>query len=510
MTKLLEEQRESWGSRAAFVLAAIGSAVGLGNVWRFPYVVYTNGGGAFLIPYVVAIAVVGVPMLIMEFSLGHYTQLAAPGAFREISKKTEFVGWWPIALSFIIVCYYAVVIAWCLNYFFFSFQNEVPWAGQAETFFNEQYLQNNHSHKLGGIRLPIVVSLFAVWIGMYFCIFRGVRWIGKIVLWAVPLPLLMLLILAIRGLTLDGAVAGLEYYLEPDFSVLKDVVVWRKAFGQVFFSMTVAFGVMITYASFMHRKSDINNNALIVALSNAGTSFLAGIAVFTIMGTYALTRNLQVPEVLDKSEGAGLAFVAFPTALCHLPATRLFSAVFFAALVLLGINSAFSITESVLASICDKSDWPRKWVLPVMSVLGFTVGIIFTTQGGISWLSTIDDFVNGTWGILLVGLFECIVIAWLYDVGVLRRHANVRSDWRLGIWWEYMLKFVIPCVLGALFVWSFYEDITSSDGFIRDNKGDFIWPKVVGLTVMGSAFIAAVILSKLHTTTANESGAQNA
>jgi len=497
MAELLEEQRENWGTRGGFILAAVGSAVGLGNIWRFPYEAYTNGGGAFLIPYIIAMVLVGIPLLIMEFSLGHFTQLAAPGAFKEISKKTEFVGWWPILLSFIIVCYYSVVLAWCLNYLIFSFKQVIPWAADAKGFFFGDYLQFNETHKLGQIRPSIVLALLAVWLGMYFCIFRGVRWVSKIVLWTVPIPWLMLFILMIRGLTLEGAIHGLEYYLEPDWSALKNVVVWRHAFGQVFFSMTVAFGVMITYASFLHRKSDINNNALIVGIADLATSFMAGIAVFATMGALALKENVPVQDVLSESQGIGLAFVAFPTALSHLPATRFFSIIFFTALILLGIDSAFSITESVLASICDKSRWPRKVVLPAMSIVGFALGIIFTTEGGLSWLGTIDGFVNGTWGIVLVGLIECLVVGWLYDINILRRHANARSDWKIGPWWEWLIKFVIPAILGTLFIWSLYDDFASGKGFVVGADGRLLWPNVIGLGLMGIAFVTAVTLGRI-------------
>lgn len=497
MPELLEEQRESWGSRTGFVMAAIGSAVGLGNIWRFPYEAYSNGGGAFLIPYLIAVVVVGIPLLIMEFSLGHYTQLAAPGAFREVSRKTEFVGWWPILLSAVIVCYYSVVLAWCLNYLAFSFKSVAPWSGGAKDFFFNGYLRSNGTHVLGGVRPVIVLSLLAIWTAMYFSIFRGVKWIGKVSLWVVPLPLLMLFILMLRGLTLDGAVGGLEYYLEPDFSALKNVIVWRRAFGQVFFSMTVAFGVMITYASFLHRKSDINNNALIVGIANTATSFIAGIAVFTTMGALAFRENKAVGDILAGSEGIGLAFVAFPTALSHLPATQFFSVVFFTALVMLGLSSAFSITETVLASVCDKSRWSRKTVLISMSVAGFAIGVVFTTEGGLSWLGTIDGFVNGTWGILLVGLIECLAIGWVYNVHILRRHANARSDWEIGIWWEWLIKFVIPLILGGLFLWSLYEDVTSEDGFLVDNGGSLIWPNIVGLALMMLILIGAVVLSRI-------------
>jgi len=499
MAELLE-RKENWGSRSGFVLAAIGSAVGLGNIWRFPYESYSNGGAAFLVPYLIAMLVVGIPLLIMEFSLGHFTQLAAPGAFRQVSKHTEFVGWWPIVLCCIIVCYYSIILAWCFNYLVFSFYQVVPWAENAKTFFFDEYLKFNNSFSLGNIRWSIVISLFVVWVAMYFSIFRGIGWIGKMAIWVVPLPCLMVLILTIRGLTLEGAVNGLEYYLEPNWESLKNVVVWRHAFGQVFFSMTVAFGVMITYASFLHRKSDINNNALIVGISNFAVSFIAGIAVFTTMGSLAVKQGVEISQVLDKSQGPGLAFVAFPAALSNLPATQFFSVLFFTALILLGLSSAFSMTESILASLCDKTGWSSKWVLLALSVVGFGFGIFFSTEGGLSWLGAIDNFVNGTWGIVLVGLVESIAIGWFYKLHVLRRHANARSDWQIGLWWEWLIKYIIPLILGSLFIWSLCDDFTKEGGFLLNDNGQAIWPNIVGLTLMAGAFITAVILSMVGRT----------
>ncbi len=369
------DSRENWGSRTGFVLAAIGSAVGLGNVWRFPHECYSNGGSAFLIPYIIAMIVIGIPLLIMEFSLGHLTQQAAPNAFRQVGKKWEFVGWWPIVLSFIIVTYYAIVLAWALNYLIYSFYPQLPWvdpenADAAQKFFFDDYLQFNGTYALGGVRWPILGALAAIWALMFLCIFRGVKIVSKIVLWTVPIPWLMLIVLTIRGLTLEGAIQGLEYYLEPNWEVLKEPHIWRAAFGQVFFSMTIAFGVMITYASFLHRKSDINNNALIIGLADLGTSFIAGIAVFATMGALALKTNQPVDEVLAGSKSIGLAFVAFPKALGALGWSNFFSVIFFIALLLLGIDSAFSITEAALASMIDKTGWKRVSVLAVMSIVG--------------------------------------------------------------------------------------------------------------------------------------------
>ncbi|OPX21766.1 MAG: hypothetical protein B1H04_06105, partial [Planctomycetales bacterium 4484_123] len=375
MTDLLEEQRENWGSRAAFVLAAIGSAVGLGNLWGFPYKLYKYGGGAFLIPYILAMVIIGVPVLILELSLGHMTQRAAPEAFRRVGRRKEAVGWWGILLSFVIITYYPVILAWCLSFFWYAIEGiiwhggELPWARTvdgAANFFLYDYArmwragQAEHSWQLGSMGPHIVLSLAAVWVMMFLCIFRGVRVVSKVVMWTVPLPWLMLMILTIRGLTLEGATTGLAYYLNPDWSQLLKPTTWRFAFGQVFFSMSLAFGVMVTYASFLHRKSDINNNAAVVGLGDLGTSFIAGIAVFATLGAMSVAAKLPVNKLIGSETGTvGLSFIAFPYALAQLPHSAWFAAVFFFALITLGIDSAFSITESVLASVVDKTGWNR-------------------------------------------------------------------------------------------------------------------------------------------------------
>ena len=488
--------RETWGSRSGFILAAVGSAVGLGNVWRFPYEAYKNGGGAFLVPYIVAMVVIGLPLLIMEFALGHLTQQAAPNAFKRVGKRWEFVGWWPIILSFVIVTYYAAVLGWCFNYLLYSFSDPLPWAGDANKFFFDEYLQNTGSLELGGLRWPIVGGLAAVWTLMYLCIFKGVKLVGKIVLWTVPIPWLMLLILLVRGLTLEGAVSGLEYYLEPKWSVLQDPKIWRAAFGQVFFSMTIGFGVMVTYASFLHRKSDLNNNAMIIGLADLATSFVAGLAVFATMGAVAAQTNTPVAEVLEGSKSVGLAFVAFPAALSQLPWPHLFSMLFFIALLLLGIDSAFSITEAALASLLDKTGWRRTTVLTVMSVFGFGVGLVFATRGGINWLGTVDGFVNdGTWGIMFLGLIECLVLGWVFDIRRLREHANHHSDWTLGVWWEWSIRIVVPSILGALFVWNLTSDIKKEGGFLVGANGELIARNLVGICVLAAVVLLAVILA---------------
>ena len=506
-----EEQRESWGTRGGFVLAAVGSAVGLGNLWRFPYELYDHGGGAFLIPYIIAVFIIGVPMLILEFSLGHFTQRAAPDAFAHGHKRFEFVGWWTTLLGFVIISFYAVILAYCFSFMWFSIKGifaggELPWAGEglegvkkAEEFFFHTYLGHKEDIALGSIRWNIFWPLVITWVVMYLCIFRGVRLVGKIVWLTVPLPWLMLLILTVRGLTLEGSIQGLAYYLNPTWSELAKATTWRFAFSQAFFSLSLAFGgVMITYASFLHRRSDLNNNAAIIALADFGTSFVAGLAVFATLGAMAfVTQQAGHPVAVENvaKGGPSLAFVAFPYALAQLPYSAWFSFVFFFALVTLGIDSGFSITESVLASVVDKTGWKRSIVLPVISMIGLGTGIIYITEGGLNWLWVIGDFIDGTWGLAFLGLAECMVLGWLWKIDRLRRHANDRSDWSLGKWWDYLIRICIPVILCALFMWSLFGDFTKEGGFLRDPAGEWILPDCLGMSIMILVPVVGVLVS---------------
>ncbi len=471
------QPRETWNTRGAFVLAAIGSAVGLGNLWGFPYKLYTYGGGAFLIPYFIAMAVMGIPMLIMEFSVGHWAQTAAPGAFAKVMKKHRFVGWWLVAVAFIIIMYYAVILGYCVHYLTVSVvgltDGILPWTAKhpdiAQNYFLKSVVAAGDGFKLGPLAGKVVIGTVVSWILIYVCLFRGVKWVGKVVLLTVPLPWIMLMILTMRGLTLEGAISGLEFYLEPRWAKLLEADTWRWAFGQVFFSMSLGFAVMLSYASFLHRKSDLNNNALIIGLGDLGTSFIAGIAVFSMLGGMAhaaagITGEVTAVSDLVPSGTVGLSFMVFPYGLTQLPAAAFFSCVFFLALLTLGIDSAFSIVEACLASVCDsKPKWPRAIVLPIICGVGLLSGLVFTCKGGgLNLLALTDGLVNGPFGILILALAECLVVGWAWRGKFLRKmrdHANERSDWTLHGWWEVTIKYVAPTFLMVLIVWSVSEMI---------------------------------------------------
>jgi len=453
-------KREHWNTRFAFIMAAIGSAVGLGNVWRFPYICYENGGGAFLIPFFVAIFTAGIPLLILEFSVGHWARGAPPKAFAKIGKKWEWAGWLTVLMPFIVATYYVVIMAWCFSYMIYSF--DLRWGAQAESFFANFLGDTGSPLILGGISLPVLLGLIVVWFSIFFILYKGVKRIGKIVALTVPIPTILLIILTIRGLTLPGAMEGISYYLAPNFSKLLDANVWLAAYAQVFFSFSLAQGIMITYASFLKKKSDLTNNAFIIALADAGTSFLAGFAVFSVVGYLAVSQGIGIDTLGSQIAGPNLTFITYPTAISLLPfAAAFFGMIFFIALLTFGIDSAFSMIEPMSASVNSKWKISKAKATAIMCTLGFFISLIFATGGGLYLLGIIDHFI-ANFGLVTIGLLECLIFGWMFKIYRLREHANETSDILLGRWWDILIKFIIPGILTTLLVVSIVNNVINN------------------------------------------------
>ena len=458
------EDRDRWSSRAAFVMASIGSAVGLGNVWRFPYMVYDNGGGAFLIPYFIALMTTGIPLLMVEFNIGIKMQKGPAFALDKIRRGAGFIGWFALLVSFVIVSYYSVVISWVWNYIYYSFT--VAWTGHAKEFFFGHVLDVSGSiANTGGIVWPVFAGLLLTWVLIYFIIFKGLGVIGKVVSWTVPLPFILLFVLLIRGITLKGAVTGLNFYLDPDFSVLLNPRVWLAAYGQIFFSLSLGFGVMIAYASYMARHSDISGNAFVTALTNSGISFFAGFVVFSTLGYLAQALGQPVSEVAGS--GVGLAFVIFPTAISRLPGGTvihaIFALIFFVTLINLAINSAFSLVEAIVTGLKDIVSAKRETITFYVCLAGLTAGLIFCTRSGLYWLDIVDHWANN-FGAIIVGLMEAVLIGWIYNPEEFRADINKYSDIHVGRWWTVCIKWITPIIIITSVNLSFYSELKSSYG----------------------------------------------
>ncbi len=450
--------RQYWSSRTAFLLAAIGSAVGLGNLWRFPFIAYKNGGGAFLVPYFVALLTAGIPLLLAEYAFGARSKSGAPHAMRNISPRVEWVGWWAILTGFVILTYYMAVMAWSWFYMFKSFS--LPWADDAKSYFFGNVLQlSDGPMQLGGIVWPLALFALLTWVLIYFITRWGTKSVGAVVKWTVPLPYLLLVILLVHGLMRTGSAEGLIYYLTPTWDILKNPDVWMAAYGQVFFSLSLGFGVMIAYASYLKEKEDLPWQATFAGLSNSATEFFAGFVVFSILGAMAAATNVNVTDVV--AGGPGLAFVAFPTALAALPFAKFFSFIFFLMLLTLGIDSAFSLLEAASTAIQDR--YPkvkRASVLFWLSLAGFLIGLLFVTKAGLYWLDIVDHWMN-SYGLVGVGLAETLILVFLLGTKKLKEELNAHTIRPVGLLWELSLWFITPVALTITIVLSLRTEFTS-------------------------------------------------
>jgi neurotransmitter:Na+ symporter, NSS family len=450
--------RERWSSRTIFLFAAIGSAVGLGNIWRFPYLTYKFGGGAFLIPYLLALLVIGIPLLILEFALGQKLQKGAVGAFKSISPKLRGIGVAAILAGFIVVIYYAAVMAWSLMFAVNSIGSPLPWAADSEGFFFNDILGiSSGPGDVGGIQWPLFISLAAVWVAIYFCVRKGVKSVGKVVAWTMPLPIIFLVILFFRGITLPGALSGIGYYLRPDFTALLSTEIWIAAISQIFFTLSLAFGIMIAYSSFNKEDQDVRSDSYTTAFVNSAISLFAGFVVFAVLGYMAGVQGVTVDDVA--ASGPGLAFVVFPQALSLMPLAPLFAFLFFVMLLTLGIDSAFSLVEAVNTSIGDTYARPnRKRIAFWVCLVAFLGGIIFTTGAGLYFLDIVDHFVTN-YALVYVGIFEAIAIGWVYGIGNLGGFVNKVSKKKVGKAWEFSIKYLIPVILVFLLISQLLKDI---------------------------------------------------
>jgi len=482
------KQRDQWGTRLGFILAAVGSAIGMGNIWRFPYMVYENGGGAFLIPYFVAVFTAGIPLLILEFGVGQKYAGSTPATFRTLKEKWAWIGWWQILVCFVIACYYVVIIGWSFSYFKFSFN--LGWGEDTAGFFFNEYLHiSKGPFELGGIQWHILAPLAMVWLvcwGVLMCgIKKGIEAANKFFM---PALFFMVILIMARAVTMPGAVDGLNWLFKPDFAKLGDIKVWAAAFGQVFFSLSVGFAIMITYSSYLSDEADINNNAFMTAFINCGFSMLAGIMIFSVLGYMAAQKGVPIQEVVKS--GVSLAFVTIPQAINFMPGATFIGVLFFLSLLFAGVSSMISICEACIAGILEGFKISRKAATTLLCGLGFLVSLVYTTGGGLYVLDIVDHFIN-TYAVLLGGFIEIVLLSWFFRLETIREHVNRTSDFMVGGWWTFCLKFFTSFVLGYMLVMKCVGDITTPyEGYPMAALGAYGWAVVAALPVI------AVILAK--------------
>ena len=481
----VKSTRDTFNSRFVFLMAAIGSAVGLGNIWRFPYVAYENGGGAFLIPYIVALLTAGIPILWFDLAIGHRFRGSTPLAFRRIDKRWESIGWFKVGVNFFIAIYYAAIVAWAAIYMVRSVSK--AWGDDPETFFMSDFLKADPSQTYStSFVWPILIVMILVWI---FCIVTLAtdinKGIGKLTSVFLPILAVMFIILVVRAIFLDGALEGLNAFFTPNWSVLSDPSVWIAAYGQIFFSLSIGFGIMITYASYLKPRTNITNTGMVTAFANSSFELLASIGVFATLGYMAAQQGVPVDEVA--SSGIGLAFIAFPTIINLMPLGGLFGILFFGSLFLAGVTSLISIMEVVFSAVADKFDIPRKkaaiYTGTVMAVLSC---LLFSTSSGLVTLDIMDKFTNNI-GIVFGAICALVVVGWVTGRRrEIEQHLNAVSATRVGTFWQILTFIATP----ALLVYFLGNEIITIiregyEGYAAAQIGLYGW-LVIGLILVAS------------------------
>lgn len=485
------ERREVFSSRMAFLLAAIGSAVGLGNIWRFPYVAYESGGGAFLVPYLLALLTAGIPLLFLDYALGHRYRGAAPLAFRRIKSWAEPVGWIQTGICFFITIYYAAIIAWAALYTVKSLNK--AWGEVPQDYFFKSFLKMDDSQTFSTSIVPqIAVALAVVWIVAILVLAMGVdSGIGRASKIFMPILTVLFLIVVIAALFLPGAGTGLDALFTPRWEALKDPSIWVAAYGQIFFSLSVGFGIMLTYSSYLKPRTNLTGTGLVTGFANSSFELLAGIGVFAALGFMANQQNVAVDEVV--SSGIGLAFIAFPTIINNMPMGAIFGTLFFGSLTIAGFTSLFSLLEVVVSGVKDKLNLERKTAAIGVGVAMALLSLaLFSTTSGLVTLDIMDKFTNNV-GIVAIALISIVVIDWiLRRIDELALHLNAVSSFKVGTIWRICVVNVTTIVLGYTLLQELISLIEEPYGGYSHTQVLLYGWGVLAVVVLGSFMISVM------------------
>jgi solute carrier family 6 GABA transporter-like protein 1 len=398
-----EDGRDNFNSRSQFVLCAMGGAVGLGNLLRFPSVVFNNYGLQFFVPYAVALFLIGIPILILEITLGQAYRGGCVTAWNNVNHRAKGIGLSMVFNGFSVVGYYVPILAWAMTYFRMSFQSPLPWKGEDTTdFFLYKVVRNidpvvNDSGMKSYPGRGIIGETFGwcvmIWAIVWMCTFKGVGLTGRVIYITMALPLVMIAILAIRSLSLPNASDGFKLYVGMWRSEsLAGPDVWQAAFGQMFFSIGVGFGYFTSYASYNNKFANAVQDAFIIALSNSMIEIISALAVMGVVGFLAINPG-DVPPLSTFSSG----FFYYPEALANMPGSNFFSALFFITLVLLGLTCVFALAEVLVTLICDTDLGKRvpRWVISTsVIIVGCLCSLIYSSEFGFATLDAIDMWVN--------------------------------------------------------------------------------------------------------------------
>ncbi|XP_071963969.1 sodium- and chloride-dependent taurine transporter-like isoform X2 [Antedon mediterranea] len=504
-------ERGTWSGKLDFILSLIGFSVGLGNVWRFPYLCYKNGGGAFLIPYFICLIVGAIPLVFLEIGIGQYTSQAGISCWT-ICPIFKGIGVANMVVVQFVNYYYNVIIAWALFYMFNSFSSVLPWSNcnnewntkyctTVDDFVDagtrnytnryiggEWYNGTVYDGKINGTKLvpaaiefwernvlkihlskgfddpagmnwQMVGCLALAWVIIYFCIWKGVKSTGKVVYFTATFPYIFLTILLIRSVTLEGASVGLEFYLKPNTTLLLESQVWMDAATQTFYSYSIGVGTWCALSSFNKFNHNFWRDCVVFAFVNSGTSIYAGIVIFSVIGFMSVKQGIPVDEVARS--GPGLAFVAYPEGIAQMPVAPLWSFMFFFMILLLGIDSEFVQVEGFVTAMVDlfptylRRGYRKEIFIAIVCFWSFLVGLSMVTYGGMYVFQLFDSYCASGATLLWLAFFEAIAIGWVYGARRFLNHFEEMLGRKVhGYWLTACWVVCTPCFTFGIFIFS--------------------------------------------------------
>ena len=459
---MTETKKQEWNSNLAFMMAMIGSAVGLGNIWRFPNVLYSNGGGSFMIPYIVSLFLLGISFVLVEYAVGFKFKKSIARIMFSVKEKLEPVAWFILLIVFLITTYYVCVVGWDFIYIILSITK--AWGTNPDLYFANNVLHATDSMSgLFTIVPNVLVSVFIIWFLAWMIIKRDLNdGIGKVSQILLPLLCLIVVGIVVFSLTLPGASAGYSQIFTPDWSALTNLDVWLAAFGQIVFSLSLGMAIAMTYASYLPEGSKLVDNAVIVAFSNSGFEVFNSIGIFSILGFMTVSSGIPFNELI--SEGTGLAFVVFPQVFNIMgDAAFIIGPLFFLCILFAGITSVIALLEGVCYSISEKFLIERKKTATVVCIIGFLISCIFATGAGSTILGIFDAYLNN-FALLFAILLECIIFGWIYKFDDLIETLNKNSPIKVGKTWKTVIKYILPVCIAGLWIQGVYSTVSTADG----------------------------------------------
>ncbi|XP_071091425.1 sodium- and chloride-dependent glycine transporter 2-like [Haliotis cracherodii] len=519
--------REEWRRKREYILSLLGFTVGLGSLWRFPYLCNKNGGGAFLIPYFIGIITCTVPLFFLEIIISQFSSRSAAHVW-VLCPLFKGIGISQVMTASFGSVLYNVIITWSMYYIYTSFWSVLPWT-TCDNWWNTPLCVNRHGNvssinethantnvvddrllysawrksnvtltaseefwqygtlrvssgidNFGSVQVHLLLCNLASWVVVFLCLMKGIRSVGKVVYVTALVPFILLTVLLIRSCMMPGAGEGILYFLRPDFSRLASVQVWLEALLQGFYSTSVTYGGLITMSSYNNFYNRPLKDVVLVTVIGQASSVFCGLVVFSTLGFMAHQAQIPISEVV--SSGSGLGFIIYPEAIAQLPVSQLWAVLFFLMLFMMGIDSMFGLTETNISGIieaCPKYLQQRRMCVTAgVCLVGFIVSIPFVTEGGI-YLFQLMEWYTSSSNTLLIGCLECVVINWIYGSKRLSNDIEMMTGRRFPVLLKILSSYLTPFILFASLICSLFL-------YDPPSYGEYIYPeyaKVIGIMV---------------------------